>query len=386
MNFAKRTNWKTGTNPLSEKLESLKAQGIEVLHLAESNPTQCGFSYLNNSILSPFQSAQNLEYHPDAHGIPEARLAVIHYYAEKGITLSPEQIFITANTSEAYSFVFKLLAEPGDQVLAPQPGYPLMDYLAGINDVELVRYGLNPDKNWQIDPSFYQDISDKTRALMLVNPGNPDGHYFAQAEKDLIREVCRKHPLAIISDEVFFDFQIDENSSAQSLAEENEVLTFTLSGISKILGLPQMKLSWIIVTGPDAERNEAIRRLEIIADTYLSASTPTQTALSGWMAQKENIQSEILKRIRSNHALIHRTLEGSAITPLKTAGGWTAVLKLPATMSDEEWAIHFLEKAHVFLHPGYLFDLIEEPYAVISLLTDPKALEDALKKMAALSN
>lgn len=293
------------------------------------------------------------------------------YYAAKGILIHPDQIFITASTSEAYSFVFKILADQGESVLGPAPGYPLMEYLAEINDVILERYPLAYRNGWQISLESLRQLKS-AKAILTVHPSNPAGHYAAESEQDGLCHWAIRHHAAIISDEVFFDFSIAEPPPAPSFAAQNKVLTFTLSGISKILGLPQMKLSWIVVTGPETVRADALRRLEIVADTYLSASTPIQLALPLWMEQMPLIQSEILTRIRSNRSFLEQALQGLEIEVLKSSGGWTAILRMPAEKTDEAWALHLLDQHKILLHPGYLFDIQDDINALVLSLITPE--------------
>ncbi len=384
MTFSKRTEWNTAPNALAQMLERVKASS-DFIDLTVSNPTACGFQYLTSDLLEGFQNLENLNYRPDAHGLLEARQAVVNYYARKNIPLSPDQIFITANTSEAYTFVFKLLADAGDTVLAPAPGYPLIEYLAGINDLSLERYPLTHNNGWHTDLAVLsQKINRPLKALMLVHPANPTGNYVGSSERQQMIHLCSPSQTPIISDEVFFDYSWVGAAPAESFAANNAGLTFTLSGISKILGLPQMKISWIVVTGPEALKTEALHRLEIIADTYLSASTPAQTMLPVWFNREAMIRNEILTRLQENRKILAGFFGGdSKIKLLEGGGGWTSVLELPAEEQDESWALHFLENFHTALHPGYLFDMpAEKPYLVLSLLTPPALLAQALNRFS----
>jgi len=380
MIFSKRTDWNTELNPLTQKAEQLRHHP-DFLNLTVSNPTECGFSYLTPELLAPLADSKGLHYSPDPRGLLSAREAVARYYAAKGILLHPDQIFLTASTSEAYSFVFKILAERGDRILGPAPGYPLMDYLAEINDVVLDRYPLNYKNGWQIETKAL-DSFKSAKAILTVHPSNPAGHYVSEGEQAFLSQWALRHHAAILSDEVFFDFSSEENPPAPSFAAQNNVLTFTLSGISKILGLPQMKLSWIVVSGPEELRMNALRRLEIVADTYLSASTPIQLALSFWLDRAPAIQSEIQKRIHANRAFLDQTFAGSTIDALKSSGGWTAILRMPPEKTDEGWALHLAEQQKILLHPGYLFDIQEDMTAlVISLITPEAQFQEGLQRL-----
>ena len=284
--FAKRIPGEQNANPFHLKCSELRRNGTRLLDLTVSNPTECGFGYLNPDLLTPLQNLDNLIYSPDPRGLLSCRKAISDYYAAKGIHVETDQIFVTTNTSEAYSFVFKLLLNPGDAVLAPEPSYPLLDYLAVFNDVQTVR----------------KSDAQKIKAALLVHPNNPTGNYVSLEERKNFNDLARKNGWSLIVDEVFLDYPLKNNSlKKQSFAGNQDVLTLTLSGISKVLGLPQMKLSWIVVNGPEKEKHEALNRLEILADTYLSASTPIQNALTEWMKKIELIQEEIRSRIQKNY-------------------------------------------------------------------------------------
>lgn len=380
MKFSKRTNWNTALNLLTQKADELRSHP-DFINLTISNPTECGFSYLVPELLAPLTNPGGLKYSPDPRGLLTARKAVARYYAAKGILLHPDQIFITASTSEAYSFVFKILAERGERVLGPAPGYPLMDYLAEINDVVLERYPLIYKSGWQIDREALQHLK-AAKAILAVHPSNPAGHYVSESEQAFLSNWASRHQAALISDEVFFDFSLDDTPPAPSFAAQNEALTFTLSGISKILGLPQMKLSWIVVTGPEDLRIDALKRLEIVADTYLSASTPIQMALPLWMENMPMIHREILKRIRSNRSFLEQFFSGSKIDVLKSSGGWTSILRMPAERTDEEWALQLLDQDKILFHPGYLFDINDDMTAlVVSLITPEAQFQQGLNRM-----
>ena len=385
MNFSKRTDWTVSPNLLTTKLAALKNEGRRILDLTVSNPTACGFHYLNPSLLEPFLQSQNLVYEPDPHGLPQTRRAICEDYRKKGILLDPPQIFVTAGTSEAYSFIFRLLFEPGQMLMVPRPSYPLLDYLGRLNDVHLEPYPLVYEKNWRSNFERIDGPADlEPRAVLLVNPNNPTGNFVCQAGLGEINMFCRTLDMAVISDEVFFDFALEEAPQDRvSLASNRSVLTFTLGGISKTLGLPQMKLSWIVVTGPEPLRARAVERLEIIADTYLSAGTPVQHALPQWLKLKEKIQTEILTRLAANYNFLLASFASSSYARiLKTEGGWNAVLKLPFSLTDEEWAAAFLEKEEVLTHPGYLFDFEEGSFVVLSLLVPPEIFREGVTRIA----
>lgn len=383
MQFSNRTNWKTENNELSRTLSLLKQDGAAVLDLTVTNPTHCGFKYLNPEILASFTSAKNLSYEPDPRGLPAAREVICAYYRRKGIQIPSDHIFITANTSEAYSFIFKLLFNAGDFLLAPQPSYPLLDYLTGLHDIPVKRYALDPAKNWSLHlTGHYEDAEKDPKAVLTVNPNNPTGNYLHASELAELNLFCKSREAAIISDEVFFDFPVSEKipEDAVSCARNGHSLTFTVSGISKILGLPQMKLSWIAVTGPESLTREALKRLEIIADTYLSASTPSQRALEIWFSKEAAIQGEILQRIRANYqTLLTYFGQGGAVRLFPVQGGWQAPLRLPSHHTDEEWACRLLKKQRVYLHPGYLYDFPEGSFLTVSLIAPEKDFREGLE-------
>jgi len=379
--FSKRTNWQTHPNALSELLEKLRKRGERIIDLTESNPTRAGFDYLNPHLLKPLNDPENLSYEPDPKGLLTARKAVCSYYRKKGIVLDPEQIFLTASTSEAYSSLFRLLADPGDQVLVPSIGYPLFDYLAGLGDVELGRYGLTYDTAWHMDLSTVTNA--RSKALILVNPNNPTGNFVHKRERKTANDLCHGAPAALIADEVFFDYSYSENPDrAPSFAGNDHVLTFTLSGASKVLGLPQMKLSWIVVNGPRPLRDEACRKLEVISDSFLSVNTPAQKALPFWLEMQSEIQSEILGRVKQNREVLEGMLKGDPkVQLLHAEGGWYGVLKLNAAIPDERMALTLLEKDKVYVHPGYFFDLEEGNALVLSLLPGSTIFQEGMNRL-----
>ena len=382
--FASRTDWPLQTNRLTKELETLKKNGVSVIDLTESNPTRAGFSYPQDKIISALADSEVLAYEPSPKGMLKARKAIADDYHEKGIKVHPEQIFLTASTSEAYSLVFRLLLNPGENVLSPRPSYPLFDFLAGLSDVALHSYPLVDQHGWQIDSKKLADIvTPQTKALILVNPNNPTGSYVKKNELEEINRFARSRHLALIADEVFFDYALQPDSKrAPSFAGNQDVLTFTLSGISKALGLPQMKLGWMVVSGPEELVRSASARLEIICDTYLSVNTPAQIALPEWFCLKEKIQSQILTRIKENREFLVSKLSAHSCKLLQVEGGWYAALQLPDTKSEEEWALEFLRQDHVYVHPGYFFDFDgEAPHVVLSLLPNREVFQEGIKKI-----
>lgn len=379
--FSKRTDWSGGQNRLSFLTERLQKEGRDLIDLTLTNPTSCGFRSQNQTLLESFKSAENLAYQPDPRGLFCAREAVSRYYADKKIKVSPERIFITSSTSEAYAFCLKLLLNTDDRAAVPAPSYPLLESLAVLNDARLFRYCLEHKERWRIEREAFGDKTE-FKALCVINPNNPTGNFVRSEEKVILNTLCQERGSSLISDEVFLDFVIDQNAEPLSFADNDEVLTFTLSGISKILGLPQMKLSWIVVSGPERQVNEALRRLEIMADATLSASTPSQNALNTWMQRRSEIQSEISERICQNYRLLKEIFKDrKELTVLGVEGGWQAVIRTDVGMDDETLALKFLEKAGVWIHPGYLYDFKEGEYFVVSLLPSSPNLREGLRRI-----
>jgi alanine-synthesizing transaminase len=372
--FATRTNWNLATNRLSEALAKHRSAGKPLLDLTVSNPTECGFHYNDEAILGALRHPGALRYEPDARGLASARKAVMEYYAEKGVTVALEDLFLTTSTSEAYSFVFRLLCDPGDEVLIPAPSYPLFDFLADIQDVKLVRYPLIYDYGWQIDfHALRETVTPRSRAIIVVHPNNPTGHYAKTAEIEQLNIICAKYGLAIIADEVFFDFALDETLHT-SFAENPSTLTFTLSGLSKICGLPQMKVAWLAVSGPQPSKMEALARLEVIADTYLSINTPVQLAFPAFFSERYSFQKQLLTRVVRNLAGLDRLLAAQAVcSRLSVEGGWHGILRVPAIQSTDELAVQLLETKGVLIHPGHYYELPIQGHLVASLLVDESA-------------
>src|SRR3989338_5114229 len=328
MRFSQRTNWVTHANPLTQLINEKKKEGEDLIDLTQSNPTGCSFKFMNEDWLKPLSDKENLTYEPDPRGLLEAREAICRYYLDKKIKLYPEQIFLTSSTSEAYHFIFRLLCDARDLVAVPRPSYPLFDYLTTLADVDIIGYQLDYGKFWGINVNSLEiPFIENPKAIILVNPNNPTGNFVGESELGSLNSLCEKHQAAIISDEVFLDFSWGQKSKAMSLAGNREVLTFVLSGASKILALPQMKLSWVVVNGPLDLREEAMERLEIISDTYLSVNTPSQKALKFWLSKRKFVEEEILSRVRSNYEILAKRWKGKSSTQLLNAqAGWYAVL------------------------------------------------------------
>lgn len=387
MNFSTRTNWNLAENDLAAAVRQRRAAGLPLLDLTVSNPTRCGFIYDNAAILAPLSSAEALTYDPDPLGMLTARQAVSTYYREAGAIVPPEHICLTTSTSEAYSFLFRLLCNPGDEVLTARPSYPLFDYIAQLDDLSLREYPLLYDPNadlqagngWSIDLHALQaSITHRTRALIVVHPNNPTGNFASLAERTALQTICKAHGLALIVDEVFLDYSLDTPSPSFATTDPL-CLTFVLSGISKVCGLPQMKASWIAARGPADILQTAMQRIEVIADTFLSMNAPTQHALPHWLAARHHLHEQIRERMRTNLSIIDDCLLGTSAQRLALEGGWTAVLRVPRAAEGREFATAALHRG-VLVQPGDSYGL-GEGRAVISLLTPPDILRDGLSQL-----
>jgi alanine-synthesizing transaminase len=379
--FSKRTTWNLRPNRLTRLLEEKRAGGETVLDLTESNPTRVGLP-LPEDLLSPLADPGGRRYDPSPLGLPTAREAVAADFARRGVSLDPDRVVLTASTSEAYAFVFKLLCDPGDEILVPRPGYPLFEYLAALDCVGARGYPLDLDGAWHLDPRAVRP-SPRTRAVVLVNPGNPTGAYLKQRERDALEEMAATEGLALVSDEVFADFAFTEDDRrVPSLARDGDALTFTLGGLSKSCGLPQVKLAWIAVTGPEAPRQQALERLEVVADTYLSVSTPAQLAAQAWLGRLEELQAPLRARTSGNLRVLRDRLEAeSPVSLIEPEGGWSAVLRVPATLSEEERVERLLGDRNVYVQPGYFFDFPREAYLVVSLLPRPETFAEGIDRI-----
>lgn len=369
MRFSQRTNWNTEESELARAHRQRLAAGLTVADLTASNPTRCGFHY-DPALLAALTDPRALDYDPQPRGLLAARQAVCDYYADHGAQVASEQVILTTSTSEAYSYLFRLLCDPGAEILIPQPSYPLFDFLASLDDIKLNAATLLYDHGWQVDPEgFRRAITPATRAIVLVHPNNPTGHFIKPWEARELAQLCREHHLSLIVDEVFLDFPFSSRANAvQTFAAGwEDVPVYVVSGMSKIAGLPQMKAAWIVATGPHA--GAALDRLEVIADTFLSMNAPVQWALPQWLAGRASIQDQIRARVTANLAELDRQLAGQAtIRRLEVEGGWYAVLRIPALQPDEHTALELLDRG-VWVHPGYFFGMPPSGWLVASLLT-----------------
>lgn len=365
MRFSRRTNWNTEENELSLAHHARVAARLPLADLTASNPTRCGFTYPDD-LLAVLSTPAAFDYDPQPRGALRARQAVCDYYQSHGVVLDPAQLVLTTSTSEAYSYLFRLLCDPGAELIVPQPGYPLFDYLAELEDVRIKPVGLVYDQGWQIDPeSFRRVLTPQTRAILLVHPNNPTGHYTRPWEVEELAKICREHDLSLIVDEVFLDYAFDKPEKSFAAGIDG-VSVFVVSGLSKICGLPQMKSAWIAATGPAKEA--ALDRLEVIADTFLSMNAPVQCAMPDWLAGRDDLQRQIHARTTANLAVLDREIKKiPAANRLVADGGWYAVLRIPAIQPDEQTVRELLDHG-VWVHPGYFFGLPESGWLVLSLL------------------
>ena len=388
--FARRTNWNLSANRYSLAVEQARRSGRALLDLTASNPTTVGLRYEGERILRALQHPRALEYEPACKGILAAREAVAGYYAGRGIEVSPERIILTVSTSEAYSYCFRLLCDPGDEVLVPSPSYPLFEFLADIQDVKLVPYELVYDHGWQIEfESLRRAISARSRAIMVVHPNNPTGHFTRGWEVERLNSLCRKHELALVADEVFLDYGLDDGTEngltaepPLSFAGNDAALTFTLSGLSKICALPQIKVAWIAASGPPELVSAALERLDVIADTYLSPNAPVQWAVAELLETREAIQRQLRQRVQRNlRELDAQLAKAKMTTRLEFDAGWYAVLRTPSMRSDEDTAIALLEQEAVLIHPGHFFDFPGTGYLVASLIAPEDDFHEGMARV-----
>jgi alanine-synthesizing transaminase len=398
--FADRTNWNLSPNRLSEALAAHLAAGKALHDLSASNPTEEGFERPAEAVLTALRNDATLTYAPDPKGLLPARQAVANYYKSRGDEVSPDDIILTTSTSEAYSFVFRVLCNPGDEILVPAPSYPLFGFLADIHDVRLVQYRLIYDYGWQIDfHALEQAITPRTRGIIVVNPNNPTGHFLKPDDLANLNDICSKRGMALIADEVFLDFFYGDSTvrreapvknprarvavagrKPQSLATNDAALTFTMSGLSKICGLPQMKAAWLATNGPADLKTSALDRLEVIADTYLSMNSPVQLAIPEFLDQRHAFQKQVSTRVRRNVAELDRQLiPKKSCSRLEIEGGWYALLRVPATRSDDDLAVELLTSKGIYVHPGHFYDFQADGYLIVSLIIQERDFAESIR-------
>jgi len=382
--FSARLPWIAAENRLAEREAARRSADRPVLDLTVTNPTQVGLSYPAQALANALGDPGAASYQPDPFGARPAREAVAQDFARRGASVDADAIALTASSSESYSLLFKLLCNPGDAVLVPQPSYPLFEYLARLEGVEPRPYQLSYDGRWRLDLDSLQ--LEGARAICVVNPNNPTGSFLSQEEWVRLAARAAEHDLPVIVDEVFADYAFAPalDAAVTIAAQPSPALTFSLGGLSKAAGLPQMKLGWIATTGPGALVGEALRRLDLICDTYLSVGTPVQLALPALLACGADLREQITRRVLGNRQRLTSTFGGaSPCTLLPAEGGWSAILRVPAVMSDEDWAVTLLDRDGVLVQPGYFFDLELGTTLVLSLLTHPATLAEGARRIAA---
>jgi len=377
--FSTRTSWHRHPNQLTRILDSRRKDGLPVHDLTKSNPTECSIPYPEKAIRDALSRSDMLRYRPDPRGLLSARKAIAEMELRRGIRTAPDTVFLTASTSESYSILFRLLCNPGESVLAPKPSYPLFDFLTRVNDVALQFYQLRYDGEWRVDlDSLEKAVSPASRAIIIVHPHNPTGMFISRTEYLEIRQFALRHQLALIVDEVFSEYSFgDSRDFVRSAAPDSDVLTFTLDGISKMYGLPQMKLGWILLSGPGGPVSEASGRLEILLDTYLSVNTPVQAALPDLMTAGMTIRDSIRERVRSNYRSLKGLMQQDCpVSLLNGSGGWYAILRVPGIKTDEEWSVELLQDRGILVHPGYFFDFEGGAYLLVSLIVEGELLSE----------
>ena len=382
--FSSRVPRSIAANAVTHAIDRLRTAGVPLIDLTETNPTQVGLPYaldLHAGLASP----SALLYTPEPIGLPMAREAAAREFARQGARVSADRVVITASTSDAYAVLFKLLCDAGDEVLIPQPSYPLFELLSRLDSVTTVPYALQPHAAWALDRhSLERARTSRTRAVLVVSPNNPTGSVLSADDHRWLATWCAANDLALIVDEVFLDYPLREAALTTAAALETEALTFCLGGLSKSAGLPQMKLGWMAITGPDALVADALHAIELITDTYLSVSTPVQVAATSLITNGADVRASIHARVRENLAQCRALVAGQpAVTMLEPDAGWTVVLRVPATESEELRVLRLLEQAHVLVHPGYFFDFATEAYLVLSLLPAPAVFADGVARVLA---
>jgi aspartate/methionine/tyrosine aminotransferase len=383
--FSSRTRWDLTANRLASLVEARRAAGADLADLTQSNPTLAGIPYPDD-LLSPLSDTSALRYEPSPFGLRSAREAVAADYRRRNTVVPADHIVLTASSSEAYGFLFKLLCNPGDAVLVPRPSYPLFEYLAGLESVEAVPYPLHHEGEWHLDlAALARAVTSRTRAVVVVNPNNPTGSFVKREEAELVRQIAARAGAAVISDEVFADYMFRPDARRlPCLAGDGATLAFSLGGISKSCGLPQLKLGWIAVSGPPPARQEALRRLEVVADTYLSVAAPVQRALPRILARLPELQAPIAARVAGNlETLRQRAAPPCPVTLLEPEGGWYAPLRVPAIVTEEDRVTRLLEEDGVLVHPGYFFDFPREAYLVVSLLPPTEEFARGIDRLLA---
>lgn len=369
-------------NRLTEAVARRRARGGDLLDLTASNPTRAGLVYPPD-LLAPLADTAGLSYDPQAFGLDSAREAVVADYARRGVATSVERVCLTASTSEAYSWLFKLLCDPGDRVLVPRPSYPLFEHLTALECVEASPYELDVHGHWRIDvDALARQIDERTKAVLVVSPNNPTGSVIDRAELDALAGVCAETGLVLIGDEVFADYRLDGQAAAPSVIQQDRAAAVSLGGLSKSVGLPQVKVAWMAVGGPPPLAARMMAGLELVADTFLSVSTPAQVALPRLLSAGESVREGIRARTARNLAALSAAAASApAVTLLAPAGGWCAVLQVPSVRSEEALVLDLVEHTGVLVHPGYFFDFPRETFVIVSLLAEAPVFDAAVARV-----
>ncbi|HLY18112.1 MAG TPA: pyridoxal phosphate-dependent aminotransferase [Bryobacteraceae bacterium] len=383
--FSSRFHWDLAPNRLARLLAEKRRLGARILDLTESNPTRAGFTY-PSQIAEALADPRGLLYDPQPAGLLAAREAVCRYYADSAYHVTPDRVLLTASTSEAYAYLFKLLADAGDEVLVPRPSYPLFEFLASMESLRVVSYPLVYHGGWSVDcEALAAALTPRTRAIVLVNPNNPTGSFLKREEARFLAELCAPRRIALISDEVFADYAFAEDPRrVRWLVDIEEAPAFSMSGLSKVAGLPQMKLGWIVIAGPAPARAETREKLELIADTYLSVSTPVQHAAARLLELGKGIREQIAARVRDNLDWFRCAIGAeSPCRMLAAEGGWYATLQVPRTRREEDWVLALLDEEDVLAQPGFFYDFESEAFLVLSLLTEPETFREGCCRLLA---
>ena len=381
--FSSRIPTNLAPNRVTEALRARRASGDPLIDLTESNPTRAAFDYPSD-LLAPLASASGLRYAPSPLGMAEARTAVAADYRRQGVEVAPDRIVLVASTSDGYSVLFKLLADAGDEVLVPRPSYPLFDYLARLDLVETRFYDLDIDGSWAIDfDSVVRAITPRTRAVLVVSPNNPTGSFISRDELEQLAAICAPRGIAIIADEVFADYELHPGASTRAgrVTNRRDVLSFALGGLSKSVGLPQLKLGWMAIGGPERLVNDALERLEVVCDTYLSVSTPVQLAAANLLLRGATVRAQIASRVAANYRALRAAVAAAPACGVPTsAGGWYGVLQVPSLQSEEALVLRLLADG-VLIHPGYFFDFPRESFLIVSLLPPEARFGDGIARL-----
>jgi alanine-synthesizing transaminase len=369
-------------NAVARAIYAKRRSGVAILDLTETNPTSAGFNY-PKELLEPLADPRALEYDPQPLGLWSARAAVAADFRRRGIVISADRVALTSSTSEAYALLFKLLCDAGDAVLVPHPSYPLFEHLTQLESVTAIPYALEYHGAWRVDiDSMTRAATDRVRAILIVSPNNPTGSFLHEDDLDALSNLAAARGWAIIGDEVFADYPLDPAPEATNVLAGAGVLTFSLGGLSKSAGLPQLKLGWIGFGGPSSKVDEALAAYEVIADTYLSVSTPVQAAAADLIERGTAIRAQILVRVRRNlEALRKLAAAHPSVSVLRVEGGWSAVVQVPQLRAEESLVLELLDKDDVLVHPGYFFDFDREAFVVVSLLVEPAAFDRAVTRL-----